>query len=210
MIRAYNEIYVDDAMHTLAEVFDYVVGSKKVDILAENFVMSGVAAQFERGNPRYINMPSHILFYEITKEYPSPKRFGFEKSPEYWCGFVLAYYQWYSGLRFEDIFKRLPASKVLKMYYPLHEASLRKFVDVANDLVIQKDTNLARIRKTANLSQQKLAAYSNVSLRSIQLYEQRRLDINTAAANKLLRISKVLGCYIEDLLEPEIIDKSNH
>lgn len=203
MIRAYNEIYVDDAMHTLAEVFDYVVGNRDVDMLAEDFVMSGVAAQFERGNPHYINMPSHALFFEITKEYPSPKKCDFEKSPEYWCGFVLAYYQWYTGLKFEEILRRLQASKILKMYHPLHEASLRKFVDVANVIVMQKDTNLSRIRKTANLSQRKLAEYSNVSLRSIQLYEQRRLDINTAAAFKLLRISKVLGCYIEDLLEPE-------
>lgn len=203
MIRAYNEIYVDDAMHTLAEVFNYAVGNLEVDLLAARFIVSGVATQFERGNPHYINMPSHALFFEITKSRPPAQRCGLEKSPEYWCGFVLAYYQWYSGLKFEQIFRRLRASDILKMYYPLHEASLSKFVDVVNDIVRQKDTNLARIRKAANLSQKKLAEYSNVSLRSIQLYEQRRLDINTAAAYKLLRISKVLGCYIEDLLESD-------
>ncbi len=206
MIRAYNEIYVDDAMHTLAEVFNYAKGGRQVDMLAEDFVMSGVASQFERGNPHYINMPSHALYFEITQKPSTSRRCGFEKSPEYWCGFVLAYYQWYTGLKFEQIFKRLHASDILKMYHPLHEASLRKFVDVANNIVLQEDTNLARIRKTANLSQKKLAEYSNVSLRSIQLYEQRRLDINTAAAYKLLHISKVLGCYIEDLLEPENIE----
>ena len=203
MIRAYSEIYVDDAMHTLAELFDYVVGADALDALAERFVMSGVAAQFERGNPRYINMPSHALFYEIMREYPMPRRYGLEKSSEYWCGFVLAYYQWYSGLRFEQILRRLAASEILRMYHPLHEASLSKFVDVANGIVLREDTNLARLRKTAKLSQRQLAEYSDVSLRSIQLYEQRRLDINTAAASKLSRISKVLGCYIEDLLEPD-------
>ncbi len=204
MIRAYNEIYVDDAMYTLAEVFDYAVDGKQVDMLAQDFVMSGVAAQFERGNPHYINMPSNALYYEIKKQRPSPRGCNFEKTPQYWCGFVLAYYQWYTGLRFEEIFRRLPASEILKMYHPLHEASLRKFVDVANAIVMRADTNLARIRKSANLSQRKLAEYSEVSLRSIQLYEQRRLDINAAAANKLLRIARVLGCYVEDLLEPEM------
>ena len=51
------------------------------------------------------------------------------------------------------------------------------------------------------MSQSDLAKYSNVSLRPIQLYEQRQLDINSAEAIKLYQISKVLGCNMEDLLE---------
>jgi DNA-binding Xre family transcriptional regulator len=33
------------------------------------------------------------------------------------------------------------------------------------------------------------------------MYEQRNKDINKASAETLYRISKVLGCTIEDLLE---------
>ncbi len=87
------------------------------------------------------------------------------------------------------------------MYNPLHEASMEKFVEVANSIVFQKETNLARYRKTANLSQRDLARYSQVSLRAIQLYEQRQLDINMAPAIKLFQLSRVLGCHVEDLLE---------
>jgi len=87
------------------------------------------------------------------------------------------------------------------MYHPLHEADIQKFVDVANNIIFQKETNLARYRKNASLSQIQLSKYSQVSLRSIQLYEQRQLNINTAPAFKLLRLSRVLGCTIEDLLE---------
>lgn len=89
------------------------------------------------------------------------------------------------------------------MYHPLHEADILKFVDVANSLVLQKETNLARYRKNADMSQIQLSKYSQVSLRSIQLYEQRQLNINAAPANKLLKLSRVLGCSIEDLLEVE-------
>ena len=60
---------------------------------------------------------------------------------------------------------------------------------------------MARYRKNANMTQEQLAKYSQVSVRSIQMYEQRRLDINTAPANKLFRLSRALGCSIEDLLE---------
>ncbi len=204
MIHAYNEVYLDDAMYTLAEVFSYVPDAKRADVLFQRFVMSGIAYQFGKGNPRYINMPSQALFYEIVgNSMPLIRPMGFGRSPQYWCGFVLAYYQWYTGMSFEKIGWKLPPSKIMDMYHPLHEADLQKFVDVANSIVFQKETNLARYRKNARLSQEKLAMYSQVSLRSIQLYEQRQLNINTAPAIKLLMLSRTLGCSIEDLLEVE-------
>ena len=204
MIHAYSEVYLNDAMDTLAEVFSYVRDERQADQLFDRFIMSGIAYQFGKGNPRYINMPSQALFYEIVGDsmplvYPK----GMGKSPQHWCGFVLAYYQWYTGLDFEKIGWHLPPSRIMGMYYPLHEADLQKFVDVANNIVFQKETNLARYRKNASMSQVELSKYSQVSLRSIQLYEQRQININTAPANKLLRLSRVLGCSIEDLLEAD-------
>lgn len=202
MIRAYNEIYLDDAMQTLAEMFSYVPNARQADVLFQHFVMSGVAYQFGRGNPRYINMPPQALFEEVAgRKMPMIQPYSYGRSPEYWCGFVLAYYQWYTGLGFEQIGRRLPPSRIIAMYNPLHEASMEKFVEVANSIVFQKETNLARYRKTANLSQRELAKYSQVSLRAIQLYEQRQLDINMAPAIKLFQLSRVLGCHVEDLLE---------
>lgn len=204
MIHAYNEMYLDDAMNTLAEVFSYVQDARQADMLFERFVMSGIAYQFGKGNPRYLNMPSQVLFYEIIGNsipliYPK----GIGRSPQYWCGYVLAYYQWYTGLSFERIGLYLPPSRIINMYHPLHEADIHKFVDVANNIIFQKETNLARYRKNSNMSQIQLSRYSQVSLRSIQLYEQRQLNINTAPANKLLKLSRALGCTIEDLLEVE-------
>ena len=58
MIHAYSEIYLDDAMNTLAEVFSYVPDARQADVLFQRFVMSGIAYQFGKGNPRYLNMPS--------------------------------------------------------------------------------------------------------------------------------------------------------
>ena len=202
MIRAYNEIYLDSAMQTLAETFSFVSNSKDADLLFERFIMSGIASQFGRGNPKYINMPSHVLFDEISNGYLTRcKPNSFERTPEYWCGFVLAYYQWYTGLSFEEIGNKISTSKIISLYNPFHEVGLDKFVEFANTLVLDKETNLAKYRKMMNLSQKKLAKYSGVSLRSIQLYEQRHLDINVAPAEKLYKLAKVLGCNIENLLE---------
>ena len=202
MIHAYNEIYLDDAMNTLAETFSYLPNAEVADMFFERFIISGAARQFGRGNPRYINMPPQVLFNEIVRgrlPMSNPNPYG--RSPEYWCGFVLAFYQWYTGLSFEQIGRNLPPSRIISMYHPLHEASLEKFVEVANRIVFQKETNFAKYRKAANLSQSALAKYSGVSLRSIQMYEQRQLDINAAQVIKLLQLSRVLGCQIEDLIE---------
>ena len=62
-------------------------------------------------------------------------------------------------------------------------------------------TNLKRIRTAYGCTQAELAKRSGVSLRSIQMYEQRNKDINKASAETLLRLSRVLGCTMEDLME---------
>ena len=51
------------------------------------------------------------------------------------------------------------------------------------------------------LSQKQLAEKAEVSIRNIQMYEQRQNDINKAQADILFRLSKTLGCNIEDLFE---------
>ena len=89
------------------------------------------------------------------------------------------------------------------MYYKLHEADVSKFVDIVDARMKDyfPETNLKRIRTAYGCTQAELAQRSNVSLRSIQMYEQRNKDINKASAESLYRISKVLGCTVEDLLE---------
>jgi DNA-binding XRE family transcriptional regulator len=141
---------------------------------------------------------------ETTGEAPveePQERFGC--SVEYWIGWAVAYYQWFSSRKYSDIFKALSFEDLQNMYYPLHEADITKFVDVAEERIreIFADTNLKRIRTAYGCTQAELADLSGVSLRSIQMYEQRRKDINKASTESVYRIAKVLGCSIEDLLE---------
>ena len=57
------------------------------------------------------------------------------------------------------------------------------------------------IREARGVSQAQLAELSGVAKRSIQLYEQRVNDIDKAQSQTLYKLSRVLGCAIEDLLE---------
>lgn len=51
------------------------------------------------------------------------------------------------------------------------------------------------------MTQAELARRSGVSLRSIQMYEQRHKDINKASVETVYRLAKVFSCVVEDLLE---------
>lgn len=92
---------------------------------------------------------------------------------------------------------------LFKMLILYHYNDITKFYEIADEYIknSQKATNLKLIRTSANLSQSQLAKRTNVSIRNIQMYEQRKNDINKAQIDILLKLSKTLGCNIEDLLE---------
>ena len=214
MTCAYDETYLDDAMNNLGDMLDYAVSDcgYDADEFFSQFIISGVAKAFERGNPKYIagqsgpELASEII-YRTTRSRPdTPSAENIDKSPEYWAGWVLAYYQWQSNRRFYDMQKKgLTVNRVISLYPTLHEADITKFVSIADQIIKNNsavsESNLKRIRKASGITQSELAKASGTALRMIQLYEQRKQDINNAQAISLSRISHVLGCDVEDLLE---------
>ena len=131
-----------------------------------------------------------------------PNKEDINKNKYYWAGWVLAQFQHKKGYSFYKINNSLPIEEVLRLYPTLHEADVSKFFDVANTYFKKSEiTNLKKIRQARGLSQSKLACIAEVELRSIQMYEQRRNDINKAQVETLYKLARVLGCNIEDLLE---------
>ncbi|MBO4883312.1 MAG: helix-turn-helix transcriptional regulator [Lachnospiraceae bacterium] len=66
-----------------------------------------------------------------------------------------------------------------------------------------KAEQLARLRAYANLTQKMLAEKSGVSVRMIEHYEQGKKDINHASAETIYKLSKALGCKMEDLINTD-------
>ena len=213
MTHAYNEEYLDDAMKNLGDMVDYAVHDcgYELDEFFNLFISSGIASLFERGNPKYVTGMSGVELAQAVlrntngaSDFPEatlPAEYG----REYWAGWILAYYQWFSKMRFEDIVSEgLPLSKICDMYI-LHEADESKFVENANIIIErhkrQRKSKLQIIRKARGFTQQQLSEVSGVTLRMIQLYEQRQNDINKAQVNVVVSLAHALGCDVEDLLE---------
>lgn len=213
MTHAYSELYLDNAMCNLGDMMEYAVRDCHYtpEIFFGQFINSGIAKMFGRGNPKYVGGLSGVeLALEVMEKtedrdhYASPAFIEF-KGPEYWAGWIMAYYQWYRNIKFEDMVKNgLSVPKVMSMYI-LHEADVSKFVEEA-DKIIERNkknriSNLQRIRKARGITQKQLSEKSGVTLRMIQLYEQRQNDINKAHAEVVMHLAHVLGCDVESLME---------
>jgi DNA-binding Xre family transcriptional regulator len=215
-MRAYLETYLDDAMNNLGDAFDYAVYDCDCELadFFMYFLVSGVAGAFGRGSPKYVaglsgpELADEVFFRTKGVRPHAPMSRNIDKSPEYWAGWILAYYQWYTAISFAELNALgLTINHLLNLYPALHEADVSKFVALADALVEQNSKSraarLQTFRKAAGLTQRALAEESGVTLRMIQLYEQRNKNINRASAGSLNRLARVLGCNIEDLLEIE-------
>ena len=199
MIHAYSEDYLVSAQRILGDMLDYAVNTYAFDpdSFYQMFLVSDVSSQFQNGNPTYVagktgcEIVKEIIHSAGIEMQELEDEMYLDKSPEYWAGWALAYYQWYTGRTFIKIYKVVSVQELLDMYDVYHEMDIQKFVDEINE----------RIRLISGLSQRELAELSNVPLRQIQLFEQRQRNINHTRAIDVLKLAKILGCKSEELLE---------
>ena len=211
MIRAYDKTYLSRAQTTLGRMLDFAVHDLGYGLanFFTLFLQSGVASGVERGDPCTTVGKSGVeLAYEVLERcgvYHERVKVNYsaDRSEEYWTGWALAYYQWYSARVFSDIVEVTPIEEIEAMYAPYHEMDIRQFVDRMNELYRKAypDTRLKTLRKRAGISQRELAELSGVPLRTIQQYEQRQKNINKAQAEYLAQLSQALCCNMTELLE---------
>ncbi len=212
MKNVYSVDYLDEAMQSLGEAFDYAVNACKLDleIFFEIFISSKIADLFEKNSPKYVVgiSGSELVLKTLEKAGLStdncPDRqtdFGFSK--EYRCGSVLAYYQKKSGRSFRNIKEVLSIEDIYGLYPILQKYSEDKFVDVI-ERVIKKNSDITRLqsmRKKRGISQRALAQLSGVNLRTLQQYEVGSKDINKAAVTSVIALATALSCRVEDITE---------
>lgn len=212
MIRAYHKVYLEKARTNLGRMLDFATYDLGYDPCEffDLFMNSGLAERFGKGEfTLTVGMSGVELAYrvlELTKhqvEFQKP-RYTADRSPEYWAGWALAYYQWETAMPFVEILEYIPLDDIIRMYSPYHEMDIRHFCDRMNELyrVANPETKLKQFRQRANLSQSELAEVSGVPMRTIQQYEQRQKSINKAQAEYVMMLARTLHCNAEDLIEP--------
>lgn len=210
-MRAYPCDYLISAQKVMGDMLDFAVNTcgMDIDLYFGMFLVSDVSQQFQNGNPTYIagktgcELVREVVAEAGLRSIKAEDEMYLDKSPEYWTGWALAYYQWYTCRTFMRINKAVPINKIIDMYDVYHEMDIIQFVDTMNELweKYYRETNLKRIRMIAGLSQRELAELSEIPLRQIQLFEQKQRNINHTKAIDVVKMSRVLGCKTEDLLQ---------
>lgn len=207
---AYNKEYLYHVRTCLAFMFDCAVHTYQKDIsdfadlfaeseyawFIENFALSNIAG----------TSGSEMAYYILQKQNPDLEfiipGFSLDRSPEYWMGHSLAYYQWHEVITFREIFNAVPPSEILDMYPVFHEMDISSFV-AAIDKRLSDTRQINRLqayRMRLGLSQSELSKRADVPLRTIQQYEQGHKSLAKANATYVCNLSRALYCRVEDLL----------
>lgn len=208
MTNAYDAIYLNKATRTVGNMLHDAVleyGYDGTEFL-RMFVQSGLAEQIENGNPKYVagrsgaELCMEVVELTLGQETESIMIETQTRSDVYWTGWVLAYYQWYSGRSFRDILETVSYEELLGKYDTLHEADVQKALKVLDAHMEQRESKLKTVRKHCGLTQEELSKRSGVSLNTIRAYERKAKDIGKAQVDIVARLSDALHCRIEDIL----------
>lgn len=210
-ITAYYDGYINVAQETLGNMLEYAVNSCSLDVeyFYTMFLNSGLAEQFGNGNPRVVagmsggELAKEVILKSTGKMPEMEEEYYIDKSPEFWAGWILAYYQWKTGRSFRRISEYLSITDVLCMYSTHHEADVSKFVDSAEEMFKGKHlkTYLQSRRERMNYSVERLAEETDISENLIMNLEQDYTLMWNTDTKILFRLAQVLGCAMEDLLE---------
>ena len=210
MIHAYDRSYLNRFSRALGFMFQQAIIEEGMEseIFVHRFLTSIIPHEIETGNPKYLaGMSGTEMYYEIMIEHGYLLASDINNqsvvsgySDVFWAGWILAQYQWYSQKRFKDILSVVSFSKLIQMYYPLHEADPSKAIAELDIIMNQQDSKLKTQRVLRGITQEELASKSGVSINTIRSYEQKTKDIMKAKVEIVLDLAKVLKCSIYDIL----------
>lgn len=210
-IRAYYEEYLDDAQATMGNMFDYAINGCGIDgdDFFHMFLASGVASQFEHGNPKYLSGMSgaeivrKVVLQQKNIELIEPEEYFVDKSPEYWAGWILAFYQWRSCLSFTKIYQIVTVKELLLMYPTHHEADEEHFFDSLN-LVYKRrhtETYISQKMRCLGLNAKTVEMKTGIPLQLIERLQKDFSAVKQITALELYRLSLIFGCTMEELME---------
>ena len=209
MIRAYDEMYLRNARSLLADSIDYATYTEGYDPSEyyNMFIKCDIARKYEKGDPFTISGMSGTelalrVIEKYTGEYNPKERILYSgRSREYWAGWAIAYYQWYSACSLIMLEELIPFDTILLMYDKYHEMDIMHFVDKIEEIRAGKRLNsyLKMYRERMGLSQSELAHITGIPIKTLQHYEQGTKSLAKANASYVLALAKTIGCRPEEL-----------
>lgn len=208
MIHAYDEMYIEGAMIRLGDMLEYACldSGYDPDSFWHMFIHSGLARRFEIGDVSVVAGKSgpelaYIVLSKVDKQSNFTKPiWREERSDLYWCGWILAYYQWYRDVTFSKIWESVSIRMLQKMYTPLHEADITKTVEIIDRLIKSKENpSIKSLRLAKCLTQQSLANKAHMSISQLQRIEYRERKVENLSLKTAISLATALGVKVDEL-----------
>lgn len=205
-LRSYDESYLPHAMNLMSSMLECAVDyfHQDADRFFHLFLLSPMCGQFESGDPALLQDHTGLELCCMALGKLDPPSYVpsiEEHTPLSWAVRSLTYCQWYMNRTFCEIVLCAPLSDILSWYSDLHDKSTEEFIHAVAARLRKRPTNLELFRRREGLSQRQLSVRTGVSLRSIQLYEQRQNDLYKAQYNTLSALAKIFHCTSDDLMD---------
>ena len=214
MTYAYDKNMVPVAQRLVAVMLDFSVYGLGYDLndFYERFLNSRYSEKVEKGDSSTImgmsgiELASRVVGVDgiSNNQFDSYASMSIAaRSPEFWTGWALSYYQWVSSLSFAEINEVRNINDIRLMYNPYHEMDIIHFCDQMRELYVKANetSRLKRARTIIGISQRELSELTGIPTKTIQQYEQKQKNINHARVDYLISLSKALNCEIEMLIE---------
>ena len=205
-MNAYSDLYINEAQDWLGEFLETSVCVLNMELkeIWKRFVFSRYSLLFGAGDPFTIcGKSGSEAAFELCGKRVDNLPFIYDRTPEYWLGWALAYYQWERNIPFAFITNNVDIEVMLLMYKKYHEMDITRFCEEIDRLMHlhKKEANLKKMRMSRGYSQKELAEITSIPIRTIQQYEQKQKNINNAQANYVLALAQALSCSPKDILE---------
>lgn len=179
----FNETYISDSIYNLNIICVY--GKSSIE-LVDDIIKTIDVKTHNHHSKSLVRAPKH-----------------------YWLGLIIASYCIGKRISFKEFEKKVNLVDLLNMYDIMHEAAQLRMIDEIDNIIRRQEPCLAQIRKSKGMSQKELSILSNVSLRSIQMYEQRQKSISKASFETVRNLARALAINIDDLYDSSDIDNKN-
>lgn len=208
MIHAYDENYVEGAMIRMGDMLEYACLDLGYDPdgFFKMFILSGIARRFQIGDVSVVAGKSgpelaQLILSDVdhVNDFKEPLWREY-RSDLYWCGWAIAYFQWYEKKTFEEIWNSISIRMMQKMYPTLHEADISKTVDTMKNMLIQgRKSSVQTLRLTRGMTQQELAEAAHMSISQLQRIEYGERQVENLTLKTALALARALGVEVSEL-----------
>lgn len=149
-MRGYHSYYLNDVQREMGILFHIAFSIRDDFSNTEQFVYWFLRSKAVKGiegwHPHWLGGSSGVEWYleilddaGITYTKVEFDRMEYIPDDAYWCGWIIAYYQWLNGIQFKEILKPGIITELFSRYNPLHEADEHVAVDVL-DMLLNRTT----------------------------------------------------------------------